>query len=474
MLQANRKIVLGTVFILILIVIVTDIFTDEAMIEDLESSVGISLRQKLPVAATNATALALDQRKTSLEGTSETRRGEPEKENREIIDGTLETTETKTKSPLNQELSKNSTLTEEQGVLGSFFMPELSNMRYPEYGNMTAAEKVADEYLSMLYLMFRHSIINVGRKKSYYDPLATCSVTSQVRIIQKSSQWIMQSIDINGNNKTVGGDEFYVTYTDNNPPDKGNHTAAALIQDLENGLYALTFKTTPMDPHPGNLTGVGTLSVRFLYTCNIGIAHPPVKDKWKAGGATLIHHTKSNVTQPPIQSFRPPSGVDLSPFDLVVSFGDSMMENFVRSKTGEKLDHRPKTVWVDNPTLNLYSGSLSRLLEKLESWHGKQHLNNGTNVALLLGSSAWDIIRPEKPLPDFSDHLGTCRRFVLKVQDLYPNVTVFWKAPAAIVRTIDSLSFPYENVMEYHQVMLTQVHFFTARTAIGIYNLQEK
>jgi hypothetical protein len=46
----------------------------------------------------------------------------------------------------------------------------------------------------------------------------------------------MQSIDVNGNNKTVGGDEFYVTYTDNNPPQNGKHTAAALIEDLENGL----------------------------------------------------------------------------------------------------------------------------------------------------------------------------------------------------------------------------------------------
>jgi hypothetical protein len=327
-------------------------------------------------------------------------------------------------------------------------------MRCPEYGNMTAAKKVASEY--------------AVRNITDYDPLANCSVASQVRIIQKSSQqWMMQSIDVDGNNKTMGGDEFYVTYTDNNPPYKGNHTAAALIQDLENGMYELTFKTTPMDPHLGNLTGVGTLSVRFMYTCNIGIAHRPVKDKWKAGGATLIHHTKSNVTQPPIQTFRPPSGVDLSPFDLVVSFGDSMMQSFVRSKTGNRTYHRQKTVWEENPTLDLYSGSLSRLLKKLESWHGKQHLNNGKNVALLLGSSAWDITQTKEIRPDFSDHLDTCRRFVLKVQDLYPNVTVIWKAPAAIVRTNDFLFFSLWKCNGY-QGMLTQVHSFKARRAMGI------
>jgi hypothetical protein len=226
-----------------------------------------------------------------------------------------------------------------------------------------------------------------------------------------------------------------------------------------------------MDPHPGNLTGVGTLGVRFLYSCNIGRAHQPVKDKWKTGGATLIHHTKSNVTQPPIQTFRPPSGVDLSPFDLVVSFGDSMMQTFVLSLNFTW--YRGNTVWRWNPNMDLYSGSLSRMLEKLESWHGKQHLNNETHVALLLGSSAWDITQPENPPPDFSDHFDTCRRFVLKVQDRYPNVTVIWKSPAAMVRTDDFLSFPCGNVMEY-QVMLTQVYSFTARRAIGCYKLPAK
>jgi hypothetical protein len=90
---ANKKFVC----ILILAFVVADIFMYEAMVEDLELSVGISLKQnKIPsqadwpethpvgtdvsasdsVAATNATTLALDQRSTSpLKGTSETRTG---------------------------------------------------------------------------------------------------------------------------------------------------------------------------------------------------------------------------------------------------------------------------------------------------------------------------------------------------------------------------------------------------------------
>jgi hypothetical protein len=73
--------------------------------------VGIDVSARDAVAATKTTTLALDRRKTSLEGTSETHTGEPKKENREKSDGNLETTKTKTNNTLDQELSKNATLT---------------------------------------------------------------------------------------------------------------------------------------------------------------------------------------------------------------------------------------------------------------------------------------------------------------------------------------------------------------------------
>jgi hypothetical protein len=109
-----------------------------------------------------------------------------------------------------------------------------------------------------------------------------------------------------------------------------------------------------------------------------------MKDEWKEGGATLIHHTKSNVTQPPIRTFRPPSGIDLSTFYGVVSFGDSMMQTFVRSQTENMPYHRGNIAWHWNPNMKLSSDCLSGLLEKLESWHGNEHLNI-PNVALLWG-----------------------------------------------------------------------------------------
>jgi hypothetical protein len=330
----------------------------------------------------------------------------------------------------------------EKEDVSSFLMPELSDMRYSEHDNMTAAEKVASEI--------------VVKDKSDYDPLANCSVTSQVRIIQKSPQWILQSVHASGNDKTVGGDEFYVTYRDNKRPQNGNPTAVALIKDLANGSYVLDFVATPMDPVPLNLTSVGKLTIHFEYTCTIGRAHQPTKANWKFGGATLIHHSKSNITQPPIRAFQfPPSDIDLSPFDLVVSFGDSMMQTFVRELKGPTRYFREKTGYHGNPKMELNSKTLVFMLKKMERWHGVQHLRNSArDVALLLGSSAWEITAWDitEPHPnanrkrqDFSDHLDACRRFVLQVQALYPNVTVMWKAPAAMVRTSMADSAPISH-----------------------------
>jgi hypothetical protein len=61
-------------------------------------------------------------------------------------------------------------------------MPERScrsNMRYPEYGNMTAAEKVASEY----------AIREIHVTDYTYDPLATCSVTSNLNLSTTTKWW---------------------------------------------------------------------------------------------------------------------------------------------------------------------------------------------------------------------------------------------------------------------------------------------
>jgi hypothetical protein len=53
-------------------------------------------------------------------------------------------------------------------------------------------------------------------------------------------------------------------------------------------------------------------------------------------------------------------------------------------------------------------------------------------VALILGSSMWDILVADNIQgPNFTDHLNACRQYVETIRQLYPTVTLFWKAPSA-------------------------------------------
>jgi len=318
----------------------------------------------------------------------------------------------------------------------SFLIPESYTTRYPQLENRTAAESVAAEYKQTA----------LQANSSEYDPLASCSVTSQVRVVQNNPLWILESIDAKGNPKTVGGDEFYVTYRDDIVAKATEVTAAAFIDDLGDGTYSLDFVTTPMNPIPSNLTGRGTLTVNFQYSCGIGKAHQPVKDKWTMGGATFIRHSAANVTQPLIRKCeRPTNAIDLRTFDKVIAFGDSIMEQqFILKGSNLKKQikeqyFRPNVYWRENPASELVNAKLFRFMTKLESWHGEDLLNS-SNTALIVGSAIWDIIakKTNSVGPGFTDHLDTCRRFIEVIRELYPTVTVIWKAPTAMVRTFAS------------------------------------
>lgn len=89
----------------------------------------------------------------------------------------------------------------------------------------------------------------------------------------------MHSVDSQGRNKTIGGDEYYVTYKDQNVVVNAS-TLVALVNDQQDGSYILDFVTTPLNPVPSNLTGRGMLAVYFQYSCGIGaIAHRSLKGK---------------------------------------------------------------------------------------------------------------------------------------------------------------------------------------------------
>jgi hypothetical protein len=267
------------------------------------------------------------------------------------------------------------------------------------------------------------------------NPLRKCAITTQIRILRQNSQWFLQSIDAQGKDKRVGGDEFYITYKDNfegnSNSTKTKATAVALITDRQDGTYLLDFVTTPMNPKPGNLTGAGILTVNFQYSCGIGRMYQPLKDSWQGGGSSMTSFSTETI-EPPLRTFEPPRdhGIDLSLFDLTISFGDSLMEMLV---SADRKRYRPNVYFKANVGMELSTKTVPKLLNKLTRWHKHELENTNRSIALILGSSMWDILQPDNIQgPSFTNHLNASRQLIETVRQRFPAVTLFWKAPSSV------------------------------------------
>jgi len=231
---------------------------------------------------------------------------------------------------------------------------------------------------------------------------ARCPVTSQVRISFTGStehnmqqQWMLYSLDKNGIPKTVGGDEYYIVYTDDNMvPDKITNvthaTAVAIVEDNDDGTYSLTWKASPMlDTKKSNsLAGTGTLHVHFEYTCGVGRMGQPMKDHWNCGGATHTDYVLHNVVMPTFAPFeRPTPPVNLKQFDVVVGLGDSVMGNFIGR--GEGWFGKTNLVASPNPSSALNTETVQDWLTLLRYNFSDTLLTHDQSVAVLTGSSTW-------------------------------------------------------------------------------------
>lgn len=314
--------------------------------------------------------------------------------------------------------------------------------RIPEHPNPVAAKTVES------------GITGDSQVDTSKGPLSSCSVTSQVRVLrnEKTHEWILQSVDAHGNDKTTGGDEYYVTYTLGNPPHGGRKpTAVARVEDLGNGKYGLDFVTTPFPSARDaqiltNSTSAeassGTLTVHFQYSCGIGSLPQPVKANWRNGGSTGISHTVNALARPKWRVFQSPNEdktIDLSRFDLVISFGDSLMRHFIGAKKGvgcgreERRWCRDKTYFHRVIHLHLAPDTVDRFLHMLEQWHGKELRDTSQSNALVLGSAMWDLLEPRNIQGSaFDGHLRACVSLVTKVRSAYPSATIFWKLPLAV------------------------------------------
>ena len=289
---------------------------------------------------------------------------------------------------------------------------------------------------------------------SDFDPLENCSVTSQVRIHQQNEMsWLLQSIDNDGNEKKVGGDEFYVQYSEyvdalpksayqGMKPHGSNVTAAAHVKDRKDGTYLLEFVTVPfLDVESPPFAGTnssrrrGTLTIHFLYSCGIGSIPQPRKRFWHAGGNSNAAFQIHNVTRPPWRVFRPPqTDIDLSSYDWVISFGDSLMRHLVGGGDGK---FRNNMVWKGNAYGELTNATIPSFLQKMDHWHGALLRDQNRSVALVVGSAMWDLLQPDNIQgADFSEHLNACREYVVQLRATYPHATVYWKLPSAAHRQL--------------------------------------
>lgn len=263
------------------------------------------------------------------------------------------------------------------------------------------------------------------------DLCARWPICCQVKINTTSTadgrdeSWILTSLDSQGNAKTTGGDEFYITYStdintvsedestgsNSDKKEKQPYSAVALIEDRQDGTYRLDFCATPTSPEcpqaternetggaetiddtktagvNGNKNGRGgTLTVFFQYSCGIGRMPSPTKQFWTNGGYTHRRHDVHLSKGPPIRPFvRPNSGIcqsynnnnnrtiDLNDFDLIVAFGDSTMEQLVRQRPNKKGKYyfQSNICFGTKVTFGLNTSSVSQFMKLLEQGNGK-------------------------------------------------------------------------------------------------------
>ncbi len=302
--------------------------------------------------------------------------------------------------------------------------------------------------------------------------LSGCEPTSQVRLDiftgeQKgdsgSTKWILQALDEDGFRKWAGGDEFYISlhhesyhYNDTNPHNEQVHPmAVAEVADLGDGRYELDFVQSPMDFYSKN-QGLASaallqtdaqmsLTVHLVYTCGVGRLAPPAKEGWSTGGFIQTEYTINlgeQVQIPPIRPFIPSSaeslGLDLESFHRVVFVGDSLMIQFAMCNG---VPFHSNTTILPNVLKPLNKQTVGHFFKFTERGISQaKHLlldhpdvGNKTNLAVVIGSSTWDIIADLHDQGEkFVDHCAAMRTLIEMIKSKYPYVTLIWKSATAM------------------------------------------
>jgi len=302
------------------------------------------------------------------------------------------------------------------------------------------------------------------------DPILPdkCNVTSQVRLMylrtsdqrlsSTSGRWIMQAIDLDGNDKSIGGDEFYITYfhhsyhfEDESNPSIEHPTAVARITDMRNGWYELDFVVSPMATNQSDVIKLlqnptvaivgGKLTVNFVYTCGIGQLTPPLKNLWRNGGAIQTEYSAPVNIIPPIRQFMPPifpRVVDLLKFDHVILFGDSLMQQY-GSSDDQNFRHNVTIARMNigrplntNTWSHFLRGIKNRVAAKENELRGIQD-EQTPKIAVVVGSSTWDILASAEGEhdPEFNDHRSAAQSLIIELKLMeksHTGLAFFWKS----------------------------------------------
>jgi hypothetical protein len=295
-----------------------------------------------------------------------------------------------------------------------------------------------------------------------------CHVTTQYRLLIDHAQdqdgedwslWTLHSLfGPDSKPKKQGGDEIYVEWrrADSNNNDD---VLVALVQDQGDGSYSLEFVIPPLlvaanaassNKGPSEslstsfsaattatTTTKGTLNIYLDYSCGLGDVMPPGKDDWNRAGEIQTIFVKGGIQRPRARPFQPPNSeydLDLSKYDVVISFGDSIMLQFARRYKTPKFFHK-HLFWSQNTNQPLSSPEeADAMVAKLKEWHGPQIADaaaQNQTVAAVTGTALWDILRG-RIRPGLREHVAAIRRFLVKSQQTFPNVHFYWKSPSAI------------------------------------------
>lgn len=314
-------------------------------------------------------------------------------------------------------------------------------------------------------------------------------VTCQVRIVQdRAKGWNLVSLDCHGQEKTIGGDEYYVAYTAASTlqrKDVHPYTAVAQVEDCQDGTYRLEFSATPTCtlPQSASMEQGGRLTIYFQYSCGIGAMPSPTKREWTNGAYTHRCHYVDLEQGPPIRPFAPPSeSIDLSRFDLVVAFGDSTMEQLVRQRPNKKGKYffRNNLSYGEKVAFSLNTQTVPKFLELLEQGSGR-HLRDEDERfprrAVLLGSCLWDVLDSKDELQGaaYQDHQEAIRIYINAVRQRYPDVTILWKSPTAVhIHVVDLERLVVSKMGEAALFGIERLRYMSASRSKHIYQIQKR